>query len=237
MSKENLETYLDHQTRKVKDNVEIVDVKTTKHPVLLHMSKDSKIKEFVPFVSGRTMKTEDRTVPRVSTSTHVYGCFYGYAGAIFDFIDGPTNINDPGFDGGWYFYSMDYKLALKPNKELVPDVEMSSEVWLVPYKDSNQYSANIIARVIPVSVVTEWKFHKNVRYQTNFYTMQIEVTSREIMLTEDISVKKGYWEFIMETNRDYIKERVFNVNKISKSDFNKNKKEKTTMETLRSLTW
>lgn len=97
---------------------------------LYHISMNNDIKRFVPKVSNRTCNKEDRSVPRISTSTSLVGCFNGYQSMLSD-MEGRKVKN---FNGLFTVYNLPFQYAIKPSYKLLPDVEVTDEYWLISWK-------------------------------------------------------------------------------------------------------
>lgn len=97
---------------------------------LYHVSMNPNIGSFTPKVSKRTINKEDRSVPRISTSTSLIGCLNGYQSMVSDMEGRETKK----FNGLFTVYDLPYQYALKPSKRLLADVDNSDEYWLVSWK-------------------------------------------------------------------------------------------------------
>lgn len=163
---------------------------------LLHLSKSSEIKRFVPGISRRGSHKEDRTVPRISTAPSLLGCLLGYASDIFDFHDRGAGLNFSGkkqvpFKGGYTIYGFPFQAALKPSSFLVPDTQLSDEHWLVPYdSEHSEYHPIQIGKV----------FYKMISYEVNEsrlskrVEMYVEVnTEIPIWVDGTQRLTRGYW--------------------------------------------
>lgn len=97
---------------------------------LYHVSMNPNIPAFTPKVSRRTLSSEDRSLPRISTSTSLIGCMNGYQSMVSD-MDGREAKK---FTGIFKVYSLPYQYAIKPSKRLLADVDNSDEYWLISWK-------------------------------------------------------------------------------------------------------
>lgn len=97
---------------------------------LYHVSMNPNIERFTPQVSKRTLGKEDRSVPRISTSTSLVGCLNGYQSMVSD-MEGRSAKN---FNGIFKVYELPYQYAVKPSRKLLSDVDFSDEYWLVSWK-------------------------------------------------------------------------------------------------------
>lgn len=97
---------------------------------LYHVSMNTNIKAFTPKVSKRTVKGEDRTVARISTSPSLVGCLNGYQSILDDML----KRKEKNFGGLYRVYELPFQYAIKPSKVLLRDVDNSDEYWLVSWK-------------------------------------------------------------------------------------------------------
>lgn len=176
-----------------------------------HISKDRNIKEFIPMVTDRTLKKEDRSIPRICVSNHLWGCMVGYASMLVDFIE---EKNDTWYRGGYYIYDIPSDAQLKPNRKLVPDAEYTDERWVLGYdKNHTSITADIIGKFFIQSVVTvndgENKLHD--------YTIMLELKSA-MQLTPNVVLDIGYWR--LQTHGKWWKmDKKVDATLISKTDF------------------
>lgn len=178
----------------------VVTPETLGLPFLLHISKDTELGRFVPGVTRRGLKREDRTVPRVSTAPSLLGCLIAYASDMFDFherkpgakFSEPRNVP---FKGGYAIYGFRYDIALRPSRKLVPDVEQSDEHWLVAYDDQHTtFMPEQIGRVFYSSVAYEVLNGRAVPR----IEMYVEVTCQEgIWLDGRTKLDRGCWRVTM----------------------------------------
>lgn len=149
--RELLDLYLRTLSPKVNKNVVIND---TKQP-LYHISFNGDIKSFVPFIGHRQSNSEDRTVPRVCVGSDLLGCLMGFADLFSCFVTiTPDGKSASKFKGGWKIYTFDYDYALKPNKQMCGDAEITGEQWLVAYSaKSRQYKPRVIGEVVCKQII------------------------------------------------------------------------------------
>lgn len=150
-SMSEMKRFLDLQPLEVTDHVRVVTPEDTGASYLLHISRDGGLTEFVPRVSKRTAKGENRSVARISVAPSLIGCVLGYCSDLDDFFsermvrEGKSNPNL--FRGGWYIYGIRYDQALRPDKSLVPDVEVTDEHWLVTSDEATKaYPAQLVGK-------------------------------------------------------------------------------------------
>ena len=192
-------TYLDTLSEKVKRNVAVVTPETLGINYFLHISSNTNIKEFIPQIGTKQAPSEDRTVARVTVAPSILGCLIGHACSDYEFLELKSNgVADPKKDirtpykGGYKIYSLPFKVALKPTKNLVYDSKVSDEHWLIAY---NKESANII----PESAGK--MFYRSIRYVGTSnntpradVTIYVEVTKEGgIAFSKKHYLTKGYW--------------------------------------------
>lgn len=184
---------------------------------LYHVSMNPNVKIFSPKISVRTLSDEDRSVPRISTSTSIIGCMNGYQ-SIFSDMAGRERKN---FTGLYTVYELPYQYAIKPSKKLLKDVDISDEYWLVSWKKET-YS-------IRPTVVCEFNVPQ---VQTTYgsdgedklVTMFIKVLGESLYLSHDLKLAKGYYEV---TLRNYTysypleNNKKIEVKEITENDYNK----------------
>lgn len=137
-----LEQWLDTVSEKVRRNVQVVTPPEVGQDFLLHISTNTNIRKFVPFIGRRQAASEDRSVPRITVAPSLLGCLIGYAKADWDFktVQNTAKPADGGYKGGWKIYSLDFEAALLPNTRMVYDQKASDEHWLVSYNlKTNEY--------------------------------------------------------------------------------------------------
>lgn len=210
----------------VVNNVSIVTPEKIKRNVMLHVSTDGDIKQFIPALTLRGGANENRTITRICTSINILGCFIGYAKAIVDISIASTGKKEDDFyKGGWYIYALPFEYALRPNKKLVYDADDSEEHWLVTYdEETKKYRPTIVGKCF-YGELTVMPRSNNVPLTTG--NLYIEINSQEpIHFTEEIILEKGYY-IIEGKTPDFCtltEKEEFKVTIISESEFNSKKK-------------
>lgn len=184
---------------------------------LYHVSMNPNVKIFSPKISTRTLTTEDRSVPRVSTSTSIIGCMNGYQ-SIFSDMAGRERKN---FTGLYTVYELPYQYAVKPSKTLLNDVTQSDEYWLVSWKkETYSIRPNVVAEFNIVQVETTYGSDG----EDKRVTMFVKVLGESLYLTHDIKLVKGYYEITLR-NYDYSypleNNNKIEVKEITENDYNK----------------
>lgn len=184
---------------------------------LYHVSMNPNVRIFSPKVSSRTLSSEDRSVPRVSTSTSLIGCLNGYQ-SMFTDMAGRERKN---FTGLYTVYELPYQYAVKPSKKLLSDVETSDEYWLVSWKkETYSIKPNTVCEfTIPQVQTTYGSDGEDQRV-----TMFLKVLGESLYLTHDIKLVKGYYEITLRNyDYDYPLENnnKIEVKEITENDYNK----------------
>lgn len=154
---------------------------------LLHISPNKDIRKFTPMISNRGLGSEDRTIPRVSTSTTLTHCIAG-AGHV----DGL--FNSDGFDGVFQIYAFEPEVAFKPNTELVKDATQNNELWLLSYsKETEEYKPTKVGQFFIHSIMSMRRLRRMI------FTMYVQVNKGETLaLTKKIVLKEGFWKIVGE---------------------------------------
>lgn len=176
-----------HLSEKVQKGLHRVDprtllnVKTDDPLLLLHISVDNKIRKFIPMVSTRGLATEDRTVPRVSTSVSITTCIAG-AG----YIDHYFNQDD--FDGLFTIYGFDVDKVYVPSRTLVADATQNKETWLIGDDVPNSTYKAIKVGEFFIEGIS--KLRDKRRWN---HTILVNVYKRGVWLTPDRYLEPGYY--------------------------------------------
>lgn len=202
------------------------------YPDFLHISRNPNIKSMIPRISERQMKREDRTIPRVVGAPTLLGCICGYATMLDDQggFKKATRTNDVWLNG-YYIYEVDYDWRFKPNDKLVPDQSVSDETWLLNYnQDNKEYKPKHIGKFFITQIVQDFTKSKSRSNYTSRVHLYIQI-DREVSLSENIKLGKGYWEvsipYITEINSESIswtKDKDITYSKLEVGDYHLKKK-------------
>jgi hypothetical protein len=220
-----LQPYLSLLVPEVRREMTVVTPQTLGTPYLLHISKDTDLARFVPGVTRRGMKKEDRTVARVSTSPCLMGCLLAYNSDMFDFHERKPGLKfgearSVPFKGGYAIYGFQFDVAVRPTRKLVPDVEQTDEHWLLPYDERHTaYQPETLGKVFYSSVAYEvWEGRAVPRIE-----MYVEVlTEQPIWLDGRQKLTKGCWRITMTDLHRSVKwneVRGLTIEEISNSDY------------------
>lgn len=152
---EELQAILDIKAPKVARNSEIVTPEQLPFSMLLHISKDTDVKKWIPVIGFRQADSEDRTTARITVAPTIVGCMIGYGSIMFDFHERKADgsKNESGYKGGYQIYGFPFKAAVKPSKRLVFDQENSDEHWLITYnKETIEYHPEKLGQMFYKSV-------------------------------------------------------------------------------------
>lgn len=184
---------------------------------LYHVSMNPNVTIFSPKISVRTLSDEDRSVPRISTSTSIIGCMNGYQ-SIFSDMAGRERKN---FTGLYTVYELPYQYAIKPSKKLLKDVDISDEYWLVSWKkETYSISPTVVCEFNVPQVQTTYGSDG----EDKLVTMFIKVLGESLYLSHDLKLAKGYYEV---TLRNYTysypleNNKKIEVKEITENDYNK----------------
>jgi hypothetical protein len=221
----DLKEWYDKAPAKIQQASKIVTPDEYPSPYMFHISKDPKIKEFIPLIGRRQGESEDRTTPRICVCPYLIGCMIGYADVVSDFMIGPDQDKRPGgnrFLGGWKIYAFAYEGALKPTKKLVYDAKNSDECWLTTYSETTQtYKAKVVGEF----------FYKNITYTARdkdpwskgeFFirvTVETPFTKRHILKPGQYRITGTTPPFV----RDYLDDKHYEVEPVTEAVYLKAK--------------
>lgn len=108
------EEVLSRIPERLRKHVEVMTTETLGQDMVYHVSDNKRLKVFHPNVSNRQLGSEDRSIPRISTSEYLTGCIAGH-----DATDYMFQCSD--FDGLFKVYGIPFEIAVKPKAALVAD--------------------------------------------------------------------------------------------------------------------
>lgn len=185
---EDCQAYINSFKNGVGKNCKVVSSEELGQEFLYHISIDPGIKKFVPQLTQRSAKQEDRSVPRVSVAPTIIGCILGYQQDRYDWEEGRYNKK---WRDGWYIYGFRNEVNVKPSVKILFDADYTDERWLVPYADNKWvYPAEVIGKYFYRSVYVR---QLNAKYQKAI-EMFFEVSKGAVVrLMDDIILTEGYW--------------------------------------------
>ena len=215
MSMNDIQTFLSEQTPLVKNNCTILSAEDLGTNLMYHIGTTKMNNDpYVPRIGDRQADSEDRTVPRVTVSTCLLGCLYGYATAVVSALKNEIS--------GFYIHKLPFEHCLKPTKKLVSDRDVSDEHWLVRYnKDTTTYQGFFIGRLVIESILTKPRIEG--RFTVTDLTVLIEVTE-DIPLTKKTVLKEGRYRLLINYGVDKVTS-VLNALPVNKGEFDKVKKQ------------
>lgn len=205
MSKEDIDYWYSLREPNIKKNLKIVNQEDI--GLLLHVSTNGKIKEFIPRISTeKYLVNEDLTTPRISTADTLFGCINGAFNIDSDFIYKHPNSKHDDYSvkgkylGGYYIYTFDYEYAVKPNKKAMEDTKYTNEHWLVTYnKQTIKYIPRIIGKFFVKSITYDTPMTDKAKIISRGITeICLEIYEDNVKLTLHKSLSKG--AYLIETN-------------------------------------
>lgn len=114
------QSWLKLQNPKIQDSL----MERMNGETLYHVSPNATIRRFFPSIPSLTKLDEDRTIPRICTSTTIIDAVCGMmdTSGMSRFKDGELTI-----------YTFNPKVSIRPTKKLLPNVSNLNERWIVGY--------------------------------------------------------------------------------------------------------
>ena len=212
---------------KVKNNVKIVTPKDIGQDTLYHLTT-RKSNKFIPAISKNAAPSEDNTLPRIHVSTHLIGCIQGYSIILSDILK--TDIyfkEDREVPHGEYFiYTFKYDYALRPNKRLVYDADITNEHWLITYNEKTKYYTPIETnRIFVSSLIVEPNKIKG----KDFHIMFNLSVENSLRVDDKTTLPKGYYQLEVVFNNNDLLFRLNGYREINKIEYQKDKELKTVL--------
>ena len=208
---------------KVKRNVRVMTPADIGQNYLLHISTNNKLKTMSPIIGRRQAKTEDRSVPRITTTPTLLGCMIGYAKMDDDFA---LLGKEKSYLGGLIIYGLEFEAALVPNDKLVFDAERSGESWLVQYSpETAKYEPYEIGKIFCRSINYVAKNKEHPEGEGVFFA---EINQAEgIRFSKNHYLKPGFWKMTGPSNmygQDWRLDEAWTVEEIDKMTYLENKR-------------
>ena len=223
----DLEKTLSLLNDKVRNNVKIVTPKDIGQDVLYHLTT-RKSNKFVPTISRIAAPSEDNTLPRFHTSTHLIGCIQGYSLILNDIL-----IKDVYFEedrevphGEYFLYTFKFDYALRPNKRLVFDADITNEHWLITFNEKTKYYTPIETNKLFFSSLI---IEPNKLKGKDFHILFDLSVENSLRIDERTTLPKGYYEIEVIFNNSELLFKLNGYKEISRSQFQKDKELKTVM--------
>lgn len=188
--KEQIVRYLEPLIGEDINELTLVSAQELNKP-LYHISMNPSIKAFTPQVSSRTLTKENRSIPRISTSTSLIGCMNGYQSVMSDMM----NREGKKFNGLFKVYQLPYQFALRPSKKFLPDVDLTDEFWLFSWKrDTYSVTPEVVAEFTVPKI--ESTFGNNGR--DDVYHLYIHVKQDKLYLDRKHVLQEGYYHVTLK---------------------------------------
>lgn len=188
--KTNIVKYLEPLLGDTVNDLYLVPAQDLNRP-LYHISMNPNIKQFTPQVSKRTLDRENRSLPRISTSTSLIGCMNGYQSILPD-MEKRSNNN---FTGLYTIYELPFQYAIKPTKRVLPDVNISDEYWLFSWKrETYSVEPNIAAEFTVPKIETTFG-NDGTDY---VYHLYIHVKGSKLYLDQSHVLQQGYYHVTLK---------------------------------------
>lgn len=220
IEKEKMRALLRMFPAHVKENVEVLE---TEYPLALHISTNPTIQEFTPMVSKRGLSDEDRSIPRVSVGSTLWGCLVGYSAIISDF----NREHADDWMGGYTIYGLPYRLKLKPGKELLPDITQTDEEWLVGFDKAHRHiTPQKLGKVFAHRVAMVNTGPDTRLYDITLYLEVNQSVPAPLPVLPEHSVAPGYWKLEVTgvSSHVYWDPNKITIHEIDKDEFLAKKK-------------
>lgn len=158
---------------------------------LYHISMNPNIKAFTPQVSNRTLEKENRSLPRISTSTSLIGCMNGYQSVMSDM----SNRERKNFNGLYKVYQLPYQYAIQPSKKLLPDQHLSDEFWLISWKKETYSIAPTVVAEFTVPRIESTFGNNGTDY---IYHLYVHVKEDKLYLDRNHVLQEGYYHVTLK---------------------------------------
>ena len=191
----NVRNALDLASNEVLKNCDLITPASLGTNILLHVST-RKLVSVPPNVSKIAAGSEDNTFLRIHCSNNLLGCLIG-SGWLErnwqDKLNKKRNIKDGEYTGMIYVYTFPFEYALKPNKNLVFDADLTNELWLFTYdKNTRTFCPSTTSRLIRTKYIISPGIYEAEQHN---YEMVIDVADNaDINIDNATTLHKGYYE-------------------------------------------
>lgn len=226
MSKK-IDEFLKLCSDKVQKNVTVVTPEDLGQDFFLHIGTDRMgSKVYIPKISERAANSEDHTVPRVTVSPTLMGCYIGYFQLFHQVLNYDPEYNDVFPKQGLYIHELKFDYALKPTNKLVFDGGRSDEHWLVTYDETTrEYKPSVIGKMFISEIKIKQQTGEKNAVTASF---RIEVNKKEgIRFSKNIFLKQGYWSVdgVSESEAcSWDKDKNLVVRELTKAEYEADKK-------------
>lgn len=184
-----IDTWVANQLPDIRSQLEVI-----RGVDFLHISTDHKIKKMRPRIGDRQMKAEDRTIPRICGSESLVGCILGHGGFRTYYVDKLSNATQTQWANGYFtIYKAKVDQYVRPSWRLVPDSELTKELWIVPYApECYEIEVEAIGQLYLRG--TAESFVDGVRSIIN--TVHLNLNQEAILDNQELA--SGYYSFTLE---------------------------------------
>jgi len=161
-----------------------------------HVSKAPGIKRFEPWVPNTYVGGENRTVLRVAAALDVLYCFAGNGTAAGSFT---RQFYDGGKPIKWTLYRIESEEIYVPSTALVPDADITKEVWVLPRKEG-AYKPDIIGELYAIRYNEDMNYYKDHRASIEF---AIQIYEGYTAWVDGRQVGAGYYVFTSRGDQVY----------------------------------
>jgi len=188
---------------------------------LLHISKDTNIRKFIPQLTLRGAPDECRDITRVYVAPHLLGCILGYAATENDFFAYASDNKEDNYKGGYKIYALPCQASLKPNKSMVPDGPATDEHWMISYSpETTEFIPETAGRFFCASVQYEARSKNK---PAGRMTLYVEIVKPEgLWFSKNLYLEKGYWKITGTVDRNtesWRHDKDFTLVGISRGDY------------------
>ena len=221
--KKDKEEFINELPNKLKDNIKIIE-STESQPFVLRI--DNRVpKYFEPLVPLSTSSDEDRSLPRVCVSSNLTDAILGIARLPKIFIE--NNFYNQALDPEvginkksniFHISLIPYNYAVMANEKLLPDVELTNEMWLIGYnKDNQRFYPEVVGHMFITNINITYKEHNNKKPLVYFDCFISIEKDTDVYLKPNRKVSKGYYSLRIEKDNN----GDLRLSKIDKKDFDR----------------
>lgn len=193
---------------------------------LFHISANPALGEMIPQIPKRVLRTEDFTFPRICVSSSLVGCIFGHSGTLADYAKNKPVGRD--WLGGYAIYALDFDVALRPNRALLSDVDVSDEYWLFNGGWRDRYIPRRVGECfisdIELEPISIGKARKTAISKTPTFWMEVTQDGFPVWLdgSSSLLIKAGHYKFsILDYNysKGVVEGRDITVEKVTYEDY------------------
>lgn len=177
-------------------NCDLMNNSEFNHTPTMHISTKV-LKYFIPIVSKIAGPSEDNTFPRIHTARTFFECLIARGLLNNRFNELILSKYNSEFTGVMFIYQIPFEYALKPNKNLVFDAEVTNELWLFTYdKNTMKYYPSYVNEFIQTEVTI---VPGTMQKYKSIYTILLNVVERtSVNIDNKTILQSGYYELKIE---------------------------------------